>query len=398
MSKTIFTDRNILKAYLDCRKRKRHTLSALGFECKLETNLVALTHALQKRTYIPDRSVYFVVTKPKPREIFASEFTDRITHHILINEVEKIWEKDIFIENSCACRKGKGHHYAMRQMSKLAAQYSYYGQFDISNFFSSIDKHILFSQFTRVIERQKRPAFWKEEILWLTEVIIFSDPTTNFFHKGDRKLRRLVPQQKSLFNQETDIGMPIGNLSSQFLANVYLHELDDYVLNTLKVPGYIRYVDDFVVLSNRKSEIVAARDKIKKYLLNELGMTLHPKKQQIQPTNHGIPFVGYFVKPTGVVVRRNVIKEVKRDLFYYRRQRDIDIVKLVASLNSYYGHFRQARSYRLRRHLFAHHLPKHIRNKLWIVGSWNYFKPLKRYLIAPQNMKRKIRNKPLKQR
>lgn len=138
MSRTIFTYANLLKAYYDCRKRKRRSLSALGFECDLENNLYQLMTHLQNKTYQPDKNVYFIVTKPKPREIFASEFTDRITHHLLINHIENLWENHIFLPCSCACRKNKGHHYGMRYLYKLSRKYRYYGQFDLSNFFSSI--------------------------------------------------------------------------------------------------------------------------------------------------------------------------------------------------------------------------------------------------------------------
>ncbi len=378
MSKTVFTYQNVLRAYYHCRKRKRRTLSALGFECNLEANLAHLTQALQTRTYVPDRSVYFVVTKPKPREIFAAEFLDRITHHILINEVEKIWEKHIFVPHSCACRKGKGHHYAMRCLSQQIKNFDYFGQFDISNFFSSIDKDILYTLFSEVIKTQHRPDWWKDDVLWLSQVIIFTDPTKGYFYKGDPKLKELVPQQKSLFNQPTDIGMPIGNLSSQFLANVYLHELDDYVLNTLKIPGFVRYVDDFVILSNSKEEIISARNQIKIFLDHKLGMKLHPKKQQIQPTNHGVPFVGYFVKPTGVTIRRNVIKSAKKELYYAKVSNRRELIKLVATLNSYYGHFRQARSYTLRQHLFKQHLPLEVQSQMWTIGPWESFRPVKK--------------------
>lgn len=352
-------------------------MSALGFECNLESNLDRLAQALQNKTYSPDRSVYFVVTKPKPREIFASEFVDRITHHLLINEVEKVWEKDIFLDHSCACRKGKGHHYAMEQLSLLTKKYQYYGQFDLSNFFSSIDREILFKLFAKVINCQRKPQFWKEDVLWLAHTIIFTDPTRNFFYKGDPRLRRLVPQQKSLFNQEPDIGMPIGNLSSQFLANVYLHELDNFVVHKLKIPGYVRYVDDFVILSNSKTEIIKARNMIKTYLTNHLAMTLHPKKQQIQPTRHGIPFVGYFIKSSGVTVRRNVVKSVKDQLYQYQKYQSSDMPALVTTLNSYYGHFRQCSSYNLRQHLFKEHMPPSVKPKLWIMEHWGYFRPVR---------------------
>jgi hypothetical protein len=106
-------------------------------------------------------------------------------------------------------------------------------------------------------------------------------------------------------------------------------------------------------------------------------MTLHPKKQQIQPVSHGIPFVGYFIKPTGVTVRRNVVKIVKNKLHQYCHHPSGNISALTSTLNSYYGHFRQARSYNLRQHLFKKHLSPNVQSKLWIVGQWQYFKPAK---------------------
>lgn len=374
MSRTIFTYANLLKTYYDCRKRKRRSLSALGFECDLENNLYQLMIHLQNKTYQPDKNVYFIVTKPKPREIFASEFTDRITHHLLINHIENLWENHIFLPCSCACRKNKGHHYGMRYLYKLSRKYHYYGQFDLSNFFSSIDREILFKLVKNVVSKQTRPSWWKQDILWLTRVIINTDPTADYFYKGDPNLKKLVPQQKSLFNQDPGIGLPIGNLSSQFLANVYLHELDDYVTHCLGFDGFVRYVDDFVLLSNSKRKIIQARNKIENFLLSKLGMTLHPKKQQIQPTSHGIPFVGYFIKPTGVTVRRNVVKAVKNKLYDFSKSKNTCSEDLIVSLNSYYGHFRQARSFRLRCHLFQKHLPKRFWPQFWIVGQYKYFR------------------------
>lgn len=380
MSKTIFTYSNLLEAYYDCRKRKRRSLSALGFECDLENNLYQLMLELQNKTYQPDRNVYFIVTKPKPREIFASEFTDRITHHLLINQIEDLWEKHIFLPYSCACRKQKGHHYGMRYLHKFSKNYRYYGQFDLSNFFSSIDRSILLGLVEEVINKQSRPLWWKQDILWLTEVIVNTDPTADYFYKGDPGLKKLVPHQKSLFNQDPGVGLPIGNLSSQFLANVYLHELDEYVTKSLGFNGYVRYVDDFVLLSNSKAGIIKARNKIKLFLQNKLAMTLHPKKQQIQLTSHGIPFVGYFIRPTGVTVRRNVVKAVKNKLYNFSKLKNPNPQELIVSLNSYYGHFCQARSYNLRKHLFFEHIDVNLRPYIWIIGNWKYFRLTKSYM------------------
>jgi RNA-directed DNA polymerase len=382
VSASIFCYQKVLKAYFNCRINKRKSISAISYELQLEKNLAELTTQLQQRTYVPDRLVCFVITKPKAREIFASEFADRITHHILINEVEKVWEKDIFITDSYACRKGKGHHFATQRVYSFAQKYRYYGQFDIKNFFSSISKQILFEQFSKVIVKQHKPDFWKDDILWLAKTIIFNDPTHNAFYKGDPKLKLLLPHQKSLFEQDEDIGMPIGNLSSQFLANVYMHELDAFVTNELKIPAYARYVDDFIIFSNSKEEIINARNAMSKFLITNLKLTLHPKKQQIQPTKHGIPFVGYFIRHTGIQVRRNVVKAVKNKLYTYKKLPDPDA--MITSLNSYYGHFRIARSYNLRKHLFFEHIDPKLRPHIWIIGNWQYFRLTK---------SRKLKNK-----
>lgn len=401
--KTIFTNENLLHAYLSCRINKRRTASALEFELECENKLGLLLERLQNKSYKPSESIYFVVTKPKPREIFAANFEDRIVHHLLINEIEKPLEKSIFLPNSCACRVGKGHHYATQFLHERSKNYQYFGQFDIGNFFSSINRQILFELVAKTIGRIEKPAWWKEEVVWLSQIIIFSDPTKSYQYRGDKALQKLVPQHKSLFNQKADTGLPIGNLSSQFFANVYLHTLDDYVTRVLGIEGYVRYVDDFVILSNDKKEIVAARNKIKIFLEENPCLTLHPKKQQIQPTRHGIPFVGYFIKPTHVTIRRNVVKNVKTKLYYFAKDANADekLPQFIQALNSYYGHFRKAKSRRLREHLINEHLPERIREQLWVKGQYEVIKIVKNKKIVPPHSevgqkKTKIKNSKTK--
>ena len=394
MCKTIFTSKNLLKAYLDCRKTKRKTINALKYELDLEQNLSKLEHSLFTRTYAPARSICFVVTVPKPREIFASEFTDRIAHHVLINQVQSIWEKTIFITDSYACRKGKGNHFGVRRMLEKVKRYKYYGQFDILNFFSKIDKHVLFECFSKVIRIRSKPDFWKNEVLWLAETIIFHNPTGNYFYKGDPNLKKLVPYGKSLFDQDDHTGMPIGNLTSQFLANVYLNELDHFVVDTLGCKGYSRYVDDFVVFADSIREITTWRDRISIFLKNNLSLTLHPKKQQIQPCAHGIPFVGYFIKPWGLTVRRNVVKTMKRKIYEFNKKQDVE--HAVQSLNSYLGHLGKAKTNRLRKHLIKEHLSLDIKKKVIIVGNFHHLKLPKKYGENPPGEYKEDKNGQLK--
>lgn len=372
MSKTIFTGKNILKAYLDCRKTKRQTINALKYEMDLENNLAHIRTILRDRTYYPGRSICFVVTVPKPREIFAADFGDRVVHHILINEVQKIWENNIFIPDSYACRPGKGHHYGVRRLLQFAKNFQFYGQFDIQNFFASIDKAILYELFAKPISVSSKPLWWKEEVLWLAKTIIFHNPAKNFVYKGNPNLKRLVPAHKSLLSKDGKTGLPIGNLTSQFLANVYLNELDHFVQDTLGAEAYGRYVDDFVTFSNSKREIIVWRNKIEQFLNNSLHLTLHPKKQQIQPTRHGIPFVGYFIKPWGITVRRNVVKNLKNKMHYWNDEDDLE--KILASLNSYYGHFGKAKSAKLRKHLIEAHLNPLLKSKVTVVGNFHHLR------------------------
>ncbi len=214
---------SVYKAYLDCRRRKRGTINALRFEYRLLDNLFSLASELQKGAYRPSRSVCFVTMTPKLREIFAADFRDRVVHHLLVRELEKVWEPR-FIHDSYACRVGKGIHTAVKQLqsfmlraTKNQKEAAFFLQLDIRSFFTSIDKDILFSMFTRSVQ--------SEALLSLLSEIIFHDCTEDYIFKGDQHMLRKIPAQKSLFGSGKDKGLPIGNLTSQFFANVYLHEL-----------------------------------------------------------------------------------------------------------------------------------------------------------------------------
>lgn len=372
MSKSIFTGENILKAYFNCRKSKRKSINALKFEMNLEDNLHKLLNDLQNSIYTPGKSVCFVVTKPKPREIFAADFCDRIVHHLFINQAQRIWEEDIFIDDSYACRLKKGNHYGVKKAQEYVKKFRYYGSFDIANFFCSIDKNVVYNIFTKVILVTKRPDWWKNEILWLAKKIIFHNPAVDYLYKGDPRLQSLVPVYKSLIYKDGTVGLPIGNLTSQFLANVYLNEVDHFVTEKLGVQGYCRYVDDFIIFSNSKEELITARNQTSQFLSSILHLQLHPKKQQIQPTSRGVPFVGYFIKPWGITVRRNVVKMLKNKI--YKWNKEVDIVKIIPSINSYYGHLGKAKSLTLRKHLVDKHLSLEIKKRIIVVGSCRYFK------------------------
>lgn len=352
----IFSYENLLKRYYECRKRKRHTINALKFELNFESELLKLQRELESHTYKPGQSICFVVTKPKPREIFAADFRDRIVHHILVGYLESIFEAK-FIDQSYACRKGKGAHKAIKDLKKHIRkatkgnkEQSYYLQVDIQSFFVSLKKDILFEMIKKQV---KNP-----EILWLAETIIFYNPTLNYYRKSKMSLFDLIPDHKSLFKVGQNQGLPIGNLTSQFFANVYLNELDQYAKRELKTKHYFRYVDDLVILSQDKQQLKFWRDEIDKFLRCKLKLRLHPKKQIMQGVEKGIDFLGFVVKPEYTLTRRRIIRNLKEKLWNFNKDSEKfteeKINKALSVANSYYGQFKHSNTFGLRRKLWLY--------------------------------------------
>jgi len=348
-----------------------------------EQGLLKLQQELENRTYLPGRSICFVVTNPKIREIFAADFRDRIVHHLLVEYLEPIFESK-FIFHSFACRKGKGAHKAIEYLHKAICTPSYqnlsfgdsrsldsrtsgnrlyYLQIDIQAFFMSLDKSILFAILKKHI---KNP-----EILWLAKTIIFHKPTNNFRKKGQLSLFDLVPNNKSLFTVSSAKGLPIGNLTSQFFANVYLNELDQFAKHTLKIKHYFRYVDDIVILHHNQKKLKFWRKQIDGFLKKRLKLKLHPKKDISQPTTQGINFLGYINKPDCTLVRNRTVRSLKSKLWHFNQKilsshpnqplrlwtpelcEQFNQIRSV--INSYYGLFKHANTFRLRKHLYEKH-------------------------------------------
>ncbi|MDA3839882.1 MAG: RNA-directed DNA polymerase [Patescibacteria group bacterium] len=365
----MFTYTKLFQAYLDCRKTKRKTINALKFEWDYEKNLDLLLSELKARVYRPGRSICFVVTRPVPREIFAADFRDRIVHHLLIREIIDKGER-IFIHDSFACRPGKGTHRAIKRLRDFIRQITvnhkkeiFYAQLDIRGFFMSIDQRILFKLAERLIMKHKRSKKWQEDVLWLAKTIIFHRPKDNYYAKGDRTLFSLIPPHKSLLHQDEFRGLPIGNYSSQFFANLYLNELDYFVKRTLKCRYYIRYVDDFILLHENCDQLKKWRVEIDIFLSKTLGMSLNKNKTKIQSIKKGIDFIGYFIKPNLILSRQKVVRRLKNKLYQAnkifkdnRRVEKEDLVDILSQINSYYGHFSHSYCFNLKKDIFENHL------------------------------------------
>ena len=329
-----FSFSELVEAYFDCRKSKRNTASALAFEQDLERNLSRLDDELRAGTYRPGRSICFVITRPKPREVWAADFRDRIVHHLLYNRISPRFYAS-FIADSCACIPGRGTLYAatrlgakVRSITKNWSRPAHYLKLDLANFFVSIDKRIVFEQLSKRITE----PWW----LSLAGAVMFHDPRQDFELRGTPALLDLVPSHKRLTNQPAHLGLPIGNLSSQFFANIFLDALDQHCKHQVRARHYIRYVDDFILLHESPEWLNAAHTDIEAWLPEHLGVRLNPSKTILQPVDRGVDFVGHVIKPWHRSTRRRTVNEAVRKVATTPAE---DLFEVA---NSYFGLLRQA--------------------------------------------------------
>lgn len=349
---------NLHLAYLKCRKGKRKAANTRGFEVNLYGELQHLAATIQNGTYQPSRSVCFYVKKPKLREIFAADFRDRVVHRLIVDILEPYYEKK-FIYDSYACRVGKGTHKAVDRLkqfvragTKNANTPFYYLQLDIKGFFMRISQSVLYNILSREIK--------EELLLSIIQKVIFHRPSENFVFKGTIPPAGLLPPHKTLFHEDKERGIPIGNLTSQFFANVYLNELDQFVKRKLGVKHYIRYVDDFILLHKNPDQLLEWKSLILSFIEEHLKLEL--KDADIQPVSvyKGIDFLGYFVKPRYALVHRRVFRNFKKALSEVLPQKSASEGnyirtnflqefdkwrQLQARLNSYIAHFKYANSF-----------------------------------------------------
>jgi len=288
----------VFEAYHSCRKHKRNTREAMAFEVDLEENIVELWKQLNDGTYRIGKSTVFIVEQPVVREIFAASFRDRIVHHLLINALNPVIEKRL-IYDVYACREGKGAHLGVRRLDHFmrSCSHNYHTvgwvlKLDIRSFFMSIDKHLLFDAFAAYI----RDSYFeqdREPLLRLCQLVVFNDPTHDCIFRSPASSWDRLPKDKSLFYAKQGCGLPIGNLTSQVLANFYLSPLDHYIKHDLGLRFYGRYVDDCVLVHESRAYLSECTMRIRQFLQNHLHLTLHPKKIRLQRISQGVAFLGW---------------------------------------------------------------------------------------------------------
>lgn len=329
-----FTMDEIVEAYIDCRKGKSNALEAQAFNEYLPHNLRSLYAELNDRSYTIGKTKCFVVTKPRPREVWAACFRDRVVHHVLYNRIAPRFHAS-FSAGSCACIPGRGTLYGAKRLEKMVRRIThnwsvpgYYLKLDLSNFFVSIHKPTLGYLLHRKIK--------DDDSRWLTDKVLFHDPVQDTIINSGPALFDRIPPKKSLFYADKDYGLPIGNLSSQFFANVYLDALDKFVDHQIKPLGYIRYVDDFVLLHHDREFLVEAKSRIEVFLADNLKAQINPKKTILQPISRGVDFVGQVIKPWRRISRGRLAASASAAAKISENKQ--------ATINSYLGLMRQTAS------------------------------------------------------
>ena len=328
---------NLLAAFYQARRGKRKTPELCAFEYHLEENLFALQEELQTHTYLPGAYHHFYIHEPKERNVSAAPFRDRVVHHALCNIIMPIFERR-FIYDSYANRVGKGTHRALARAQEFLRKNAYVFHGDILKFFPSIDHEILLG----ILGRRIRDAETMELIRLILAsgegVLAYEYPMQWF--PGDDLLSPLARRR----------GLPIGNLTSQFWANIYLGELDTFVKHTLRCHFYIRYVDDFLIFGDDKAELHRVRVQVSQFL-ERLRLRLHPRKQRVYPVNTGVNFVGFVSFPQRRKIRRDSVRRLSARLKRFRREYAagaITLQQVERSLQSWIAHSQYADSFRLR--------------------------------------------------
>ena len=335
----ICTFENLLLAFYKARKGKRRSANVAAFEVNMEWEILQLLEELKSENYIPGEYRTFLIHDPKKRMISAAPFRDRVVHHALCNIIEPIFEPTLIFD-TYANRVGKGTHAGIRRCQEYTRRYPYVLKADIKKYFPSIDHEIL----KKIIARKIKCRSTLRLINLIIDNSNPQEPVADYFPGDD------------LFSfQQRRKGLPMGNLTSQFFANLYLSPFDHFVKEELGVKGYIRYVDDMVLFHHEKRTLHEIEQTIRHYLATKLRLLLHEKKTTVSPTKVGVPFLGQRVFATHRRLRRQNVQRFKKRLDKRLRaylDGEISPDTFEIQLNSWLGHARQADTFRFRYKVF----------------------------------------------
>ena len=320
---------NLELAFKKARKGKTLKLYVIEFEANLDENLKQLQQELLFHSYRPKPLETFILRDPKTRKISKSDFRDRVVHHAICNIIEPLFEK-CFIFDSFANRLGKGTFKAIERFEHFARKVSrgftrpcFVLKADIRHYFETVDHKILLSILQRRID--------DKQLLWLIQVIL-----QNYQTEAKGK------------------GMPLGNLTSQFFANVYLNELDQYVKHILKAKYYVRYVDDFVILGNYPKDLYILKEKIETFCGEHLALYLHPDKSKIHHLKNGVGFLGMRLYLHHRRIKKKNVRRFERKLLQLKADSEDGKVtreKVVEHFEGWLAYISNANTFKYRKHL-----------------------------------------------
>lgn len=387
------TTEGLLEAYYDCRKNKRSTASAVMYELDYEGKLIALKDRVNARTYQPGKSICFVVTRPRYREVFAASFEDRIIHHWVALRLEPLFEQ-VFSPRTFNCRKGKGQLYGIQTLKADIAECSqnytrdcWIMKLDLQGFFMSIDKQLLYELLDKfILERYDEPDDI-EDLRFLCRTVILHCPEKNCERHSPARYWEYIPANKSLFTNGEGKGIAIGNLFSQLFANFLLNILDWFLIKDCGFKYVGRYVDDFYVIDTDKQKLLQAVPRIREKLAT-IGLTLHPRKFYIQHYTKGVEFTGSVVKRDRVYTcnrnLKNFVMAVRR---LNAAQTVPEMEHCVSSINSYLGLLRHNNEYRKRRKIL-YQIERSRYQWVYIKGHYEVLAEKKRYKLRTLTLKR----------
>ena len=320
---------NLFSAWDKFKIGKRRRADVQQFEWRLEDNIFKLHYDLKNKAYRHGAYSSFIIHDPKRRNIHKATVRDRVLHHAIFSTLNPLFEPT-FITNSFSCRIDKGTHKGINILNDQLRQISGNGRkdcfalkCDIKKFFDTINQNILLGIMRKIIK--------DDNAVWLLREAIF-----NYSSK-----------YSDIFNQK---GVPIGNLTSQLFANIYMNEFDQFVKHELRIKNYLRYTDDFVIVSSDRKYLEGLIDPIRLFLSSKLFLELHPKKVTIDKFNQGIDFLGYVALPHYRQLRTKTKKRMFRKLKKQANKYRVGAISedsLRQSLNSYLGVMSHADAYEL---------------------------------------------------
>lgn len=327
---------NLKLAFKKATKRKTLKPYVIEFEKNLKEKLLQLRTELLFHSYQPCPLKTFILRDPKTRKISVSEFKDRVIHHAICNIIEPIFDKR-FIYDSYANRKGKGVHAALKRFDNFKRKITQNGRkiknaknnnnvigfalkADIKHYFETVDHKIL----VKILEKR----ITDKKALWLIKKVLNNHNT-----------------------KQTGKGMPLGNLASQFFANVYLNELDQFIKHKLKIKYYLRYVDDFIILHNSKEQLKKYKKEINEFLKNQLKLELHPQKSKIILLYKSTTFLGFRIFYHFKLLRKSNLNKMLRRLEQFKedyKQNLITKEEIMKSMQGWNAYASTANTYKLR--------------------------------------------------